>query len=242
MAIPITTSASWGEYSSNSERQDSPIPGRILLQVAMLLLATSFSVAAAPDLGGVWIGSRGGGQEQDTRTPDYTDEGRQLLESYDLFVDDPGYGCNPASISRLWDNPTPTEILQYDDRVVLIHEYLDFERSIPLDQEGHAEGLDNSQVGHSIGWYEGETLVIDTTGYSSGYISTIFGVPQTETLHTTERLTRSGDDDSFVLEIVNDDPSVFATPWVTTRTYFRRPEITRLPFDCVVEDAGYENL
>lgn len=213
---------------------------RVLIPVAILWCTALPAADGVPDLSGIWVGSRDGGQERDSRTPDYTVAGRQILEAYDLFVDDPGYGCNPASISRLWDNPTPTEIVQYDDRVVLIHEYLDFERTIPLDQDGHTAGLPARQVGHSIGWYEGSTLVIDTIGYSSGYISTITGIPQTESLHTVERLTLSDDGNSFVLEITNDDPLAFATPWVTTRTYVHRPGLTRLPFDCVLEDAGYE--
>ena len=217
-------------------------PTRSVLLLAMILSCTTLRAAdEIPDLNGVWVGSRDGGQERDTRTPDYTDEGLKLLESYDLFVDDPGYGCNPASISRLWDNPTPTEILQQDDQVVLIHEYLDFERTIPIGQDAHATGMVDRQVGHSIGWLEGATLVIDTIGYSSGYISTIYGIPQTESLHTVERLTLSDDGSSFLLEITNDDPTAFATPWVTTRTYVKRTDITRLPFDCVLEDAGYED-
>ena len=40
----------------------------------------------------------------------------------------------------------------------------------------------------------------------------------------------------------NDDPIAFAMPWVTTRMYVHRPGLTRLPFDCVVEDAGYEEF
>ena len=215
---------------------------RVLVPVALLCCSALPAADGVPDLSGIWIGSRDGGQERDIRTPDYTATGRQILEGYNLFVDDPGYGCNPASISRLWDNPTPTEIVQHDDRVVLIHEYLDFERSIPLDQGGHASGLPARQVGHSIGWYEGSTLIIDTIGYSSGYISTITGIPQTESLHTVERLTLSSDGNSFVLEITNDDPVAFASPWVTTRTYVQRPGLTRLPFDCVLEDASYEEF
>ena len=215
---------------------------RVLIPVAILWCSALPAADGVPDLSGIWIGSRDGGQERDTRTPDYTAAGRQILEGYDLFVDDPGYSCSPASISRLWDNPTPTEIVQYDDRVVLIHEYLDFERSIPLDQESHASGLPARQVGHSIGRYEGSTLIIDTIGYSSGYISTITGIPQTESLHTVERLTLSSDGNSFVLEITNDDPVAFASPWVTTRTYVHRLGLTRLPFDCVLEDASYEEF
>ncbi len=244
MTTPATASPLGSGLTQRSEIQKgfSRCVRRSLIPVAILWCTALPAADGVPDLSGIWVGSRGGGQEQDVRTPDYTAAGRQALEAYDLFVDDPGYTCSPASISRLWDNPTPTEIVQYDDRVVLIHEYLDFERTIPLDQDGHESGLPARQVGHSIGWYEGSTLVIDTIGYTSGYISTITGIPQTEALHTVERLTLSSDGNSFVLEITNDDPVAFATPWVTTRTYVHRPGLTRLPFDCVVEDAGYEEF
>ena len=194
-----------------------------------------------PDLNGVWIaaGGRRGGPPGGTR-PQTTAEARRLMEAYDLLVDDPGYECSPASIWRAWANPTPTEIEQQEDRVILRHEYMDVVRTVHLDRSDRATDARPNVVGHSIGWYEGSTLVIDTTGFSRSVIQTVSGLPQTETLRTVERLTLSDDGQTFQHEQTHEDPATFTTPWTATRTYRRAPELTLLEFDCVLEDAGYE--
>ena len=65
-------------------------------------------------------------------------------------------------------------------------------------------------------------------------------MPQTGTLHTVERLTLSEDGQTFQFELTNEDPATLKAPWTSTRTYRLAPEIELLPFDCVLEDAGYE--
>ena len=197
-----------------------------------------------PDLNGVWIaaGGRRGGPPGGRTGPQPTAEGRRLMDAYDLLVDDPGYECSPASILRVWANPTPTEIEQREDRVILRHEYMDVVRTAYLDRRDQATDAQPNVVGHSIGWYEGSTLVIETTGFSPSVIQTISGLPQTETLRTVERLTLSDDGQTFQYELTHKDPATFTEPWTSTRTYRRAPELTLLEFDCVLEDAGYEGL
>ena len=196
-----------------------------------------------PDFNGVWIaaGGRRGRPPGGTR-PQTTAEARRLMQGYDLLVDDPGYECSPASILRAWVNPTPTEIEQQEDRVILRHEYMDVVRSVDLSRRDHATDAQPRVVGHSIGWYGGSTLVIDTTGFSRSIIQTVSGLPQTETLRTVERLTLSDDGQTFQLELTHEDPATFTAPWTSTRTYRRASEFTLLEFDCVLEDAGYEQL
>ena len=89
--------------------------------------------------------------------------------------------------------------------------------------------------------YEGSTLVIDTIGFTRSVISPVSGLPQTETLHAVERLTLSDDGQTFSHDLMFEDPVTLTVPWVTTgRVYQRRPDMTLLPWDCVLEDAGYE--
>ena len=197
-----------------------------------------------PDSNGVWIagGGRRGGPPRGGTRPQTTAEARRLMEAYDLLVDDPGYECSPASVWRAWANPTPTEIEQQEDRVILRHEYMDGVRTVYLDKRDHATDAQPNVVGCSIGWFEGSTLVIDTTGFSRSVIQTVSGLPQTETLRTVERLTLSDDGRTFQHELTHEDPATFTAPWTSTRTYRRAPELTLLEFDCVLEDAGYEEL
>ena len=213
-----------------------------------------------PDFNGVWLGGARGAPQSGTGAqgamgaqggmaapgggrgrPRPTASAQSAMDAYDLLVDDPAYVCSTASISRAWGNPTPTEIEQHEDREILRHEYMDVERIIYVDGRDHPADAESNVVGNSIGWYEGSTLVIDTTGFSPSVISTVSGLPQTETLHVVERLTLSDDGQTFSRDLTFEDPATLVTPWVITgRTYQRRPDMTLLPWDCVLEDAGYE--
>jgi hypothetical protein len=59
-----------------------------------------------------------------------------------------------------------------------------------MDGRKHPAELDPTWFGHSIGWYEGDTLVIDTVGYNDKFWMDHRGHPHSEKLHTIERWTR----------------------------------------------------
>jgi len=240
------------------------ILGFVIAFAASLLLAQQNSGPDdIPDFNGVWLAGGGGGGGMGAQgaqggmgamgaqggmgapggrtRAQVTAAAQRAMDEYDLLVDDPAYVCSPSSISRAWGNPTPSEIEQHEDFVILRHEYMDVERIIYIDGRDHPADAEPNVVGNSIGWYEGRTLVIDSVGFSPSVISTVSGLPQTETLHVLERLTLSEDGQTLVRELTYDDPATLVAPWVTGgRTYQRRPDITMLPWDCVLEDAGYE--
>ncbi len=241
------------------------ILGIVIAFAAPLLLAQQPGGADdIPDFNGVWLAGGGGAPQGGMGAPggmgppggmgatggmgapggrtraQVTREAQRVMDDYDLLVDDPAYVCSASSISRAWGNPTPTELEQHADRVILRHEYMDVERIIYIDGRDHPADAEPNVFGNSIGWYEGSTLVIDTVGFSPSVISTVSGIPQTETLHAVERLTLSDDGQTFRRELMYEDPATFTAPWTSSRTYQRRPDITMLPWDCVLEDAGYE--
>jgi len=224
----------------------APIAAMLFAQIVppTILAQSTRGESDIPDLSGVWIGGgggRGGPRGRGGRGGmQPTVEAQRLMDAYDLLVDDPGYECSPASISRAWANPTPTEIEQQEDRVILRHEYMDVVRTIYLDARDQPTDRPPNVVGHSIGRYEGSTLVIESSGFSPSVISTVNGLPQTETLRTVERLTLSDDGQTLRHELTHEDPATLRAPWTTTRTLRRAPELTLLPFDCVLEHAGYE--
>ncbi len=174
--------------------------------------------------------------------PQLTAAALQIRDRYDLFVDDPGYLCSPSSINRVWSNPVPIEIEQHADRVILRYEYMDAVRTVYLDGRSQSADRPPEVLGHSVGRFEGSTLVIESTGFTFGYIGTVSGTPQTETLSTVERLTMTEDGQLFRLNIAHEDSATFTTPWISTRDFARRTDLERLEWDCVLEDAGYEEI
>jgi hypothetical protein len=228
-------------YENLAGREVSVICLMVLLAaiVAMPVLSADGDV---PDLNGVWVGvGQGGGGGMRAR-PQVTPAAQQIMDDFDLLVDDPGYSCSPSSLSRAWANPTPSEFEQHDDRVILRHEYMDVVRTIYLDGRTRPESAPLDVVGFSNGYYDGMTLVVETTGFSPSYISTVIGIPQTTTLTAVERMSLADDGQMLRVELSYLDPATFREPWTITRTYRRAPDLTLLEFGCVLEDAGYEDF
>lgn len=175
--------------------------------------------AVPPDLAGPWMrdrSSRSAAPEPGDERPGeefFTLAGWAAQAAYDPRFDDPSLECNGASIARLWSElGTPTDIEQYDDRVIIHHEYMDTERTIPLGTREHPADVTPSQFGHSVGWYEGSTLVIDTVGFTAGVLIPQPGVLHSEALHMIEHLTSNPLEGSLKLEWLAEDPEYFKSP------------------------------
>jgi len=85
-------------------------------------------------------------------------------------------------------------------------------RTVYLDGRTHPANFSPTFYGHSIGWWEGDTLVIDTVGYNEGFWMDRDGLPHTDKLHTVERLTRT-DAAALKYELTVDDPGAYTKPW-----------------------------
>jgi hypothetical protein len=88
-------------------------------------------------------------------------------------------------------------------------------RTIYLDGRQHPANLAPSYYGHSIGHFEGDTLVVDTVGYNERmWVSNLEGMPHSEKLHTIERFTRT-DFNTIKYEMTIDDPGAYTATWKT---------------------------
>ena len=171
--------------------------------IAIVLVVSTWNMSNAqdglPDFNGVWLAAPGtiGGVEYGEMgaltPPQLTVEAQRLRDEYDLLVDDPAFQCSPASVNRVWSNPVPIEIEQYPDRVILKYEYMDGLRTVYLDGRSNPSDAPRQALGHSVGRFEGSTLIIETAGFMSSTIGAVTGTPQTESLRTVERLTMSSD-------------------------------------------------
>ncbi len=109
-------------------------------------------------------------------------------------------------------------------------------RTVYMDGRTHPANLEPSYYGHSIGWWEGDTLVIDSTGFNEGFWFDRDGLPHTEQLRTLERLTRT-DHDTLRYELLVDDPGVYTAPWKGALN-LRWEGNTEL-FEYVCQEANY---
>jgi hypothetical protein len=85
-------------------------------------------------------------------------------------------------------------------------------RTVYMDGRSHPRGLQPSYYGHSIGWWEGDTLVIDSTGFNESFWLDRRGLPHTTQLHTVERFKRT-DAETIEYEIDIHDPGAYTAPF-----------------------------
>jgi hypothetical protein len=111
------------------------------------------------------------------------------------------------------------QIFQSPGYVVILSEMIHEARVIPLDGRPHLPPSVREWNGDSIGHWEGNTLVVDTTNYNGkGMIATsaatarIRGIHESEALHVLERFTRV-DANTISYEVTVDDPNVYTGPW-----------------------------
>jgi len=128
---------------------------------------------------------------------------------------DPEGFCLPPGGPRAFATPYPAEIIQHRDRIMVV-----FEGGGHVWREIHMDGREHPPLneinptyfGHSIGHWEGDTLVIDTIGYNEKTWLDYSGTHHTNQLHTVEYITRPYKE-KLNYRILIDDPGAFYEPW-----------------------------
>lgn len=190
-----------------------------------------------PDLNGVWLG---GGPHGATPSDTPRDLSAGLLPGEEIVLlpwaqevkdgrlaqDDPEANCLPTGVPRI--APFPWRIVQVPAYGEATHLYFLFEgnihsyRQIFMDGREHPDDLDPTWYGHSIGRWEGDTLVIDSVGFNDRFWFGYEGRPHTEQLHTIERYTRT-ELESLENEITIIDPGAYEKPFTAKFTATLRP-------------------
>jgi hypothetical protein len=139
-----------------------------------------------------------------------TEAARQKAGTYDPSVQvELGSTCQPPSIIYSMQGPFPIEIYQGRDLVVIKMEYFDVVRVIHLSQDAHPEDIPSTVSGHSIGHWEGDTLVVDTVAIkASTFLNN--GLDHTEGMHLIEHFRLSEDGQKLFIMQEYEDPAVFA--------------------------------
>jgi len=130
--------------------------------------------------------------------------------------------CLPGGMPQMMISvPFPIQILQTPGLVTTLHEEFNVFRLIHLDQE-HPDDLDPTYLGHSVGRWEGDTLVVDTVGRNDRTTIDMLGMPHSDQIRVVERI-RLLNPDQLENVITVDDPVAFTRPWSMRRTYRRAP-------------------
>ena len=130
---------------------------------------------------------------------------------------DPEGYCLPPGGPRMMATPYPMEIIQLPEqkRIVMTFEgATHIWREIYLDGRSHPSGdaLNPTYLGHSVGHWQGDTLVVDMVGFNEATWIDYSGHPHTDLLHVVEKLTRR-DKNTLHYEVTIDDPGAYTKPW-----------------------------
>jgi hypothetical protein len=152
---------------------------------------------------------------------------KRVLESFNKRgIDDPASLCLPLGVPRsALVGLFPLQIVQTENQVLILYEYMSAYRVIPLNAQ-HPDDVVSSYMGDSVGRWEGDTLVVDVTGFNDRTWLTGTGTFHSDALHVTERYTRI-DKDQINYDVTMDDPKVLTQPWTIHTTLMHR-EGTRL--------------
>jgi hypothetical protein len=156
-----------------------------------------------------------------------------------FLADEPYTRCKPSPAARSFGTAYGIELMNLpgSDRVYLFqtggaHSF----RVIYLDGRTHPARVEPSAFGHSIGWWDGDTLVIDTIGFDESAWLERWAMPHTDQLHTLERVTRS-DFNTLKYELTVDDPGAYLGRW--TSGYIKRWNANQETFEYVCQENNY---
>jgi hypothetical protein len=164
-------------------------------------------VGCAPRLPGA--AGAGGGPDR----PRYKPEAQATVDDLNArqVETDPVLRCFNPGLPRIGP---PDKIVQQTDQVIFLYEDVtgDHFRVVPLDGRGHRDDVEPHALGDAVGWWEGDTLVVETVNFTAHDTwLTDDGSFHTAGLKVTERITRDGDQIEW--RAVVEDPEVLAEPW-----------------------------
>ncbi|HEY8519113.1 MAG TPA: hypothetical protein VIN61_03460 [Gammaproteobacteria bacterium] len=158
---------------------------------------------------------------------------------------DPETYCYLPGIPRATYMPFPFQIVQAGggDDILFIYEYASANRLVEMNE--HKEPPVDTWMGQSNGHWEGDTLVIETTGFNGRTWLDRAGNHHSSALKVTERITRMGPN-HLQYEATLEDPNTYSRPWTISMPLYRRiePNAQLLEFKCVpfAEELMYKDL
>lgn len=160
-----------------------------------------------------------------------TEQARATREKWDPFSpDNPFPGCIPKGMPQIMEQPNPIEFVNRGDEIVLRMEEFDAVRVISL-ADPPAEPGPPRRMGYSFGRWEGNTLIVETSGINHPYFSQD-GLLQSEEMQVTERFTVNEEGSRLDYEQTAFDPWLLTEAFTRTKAWVWVPGDQVLPFNC----------
>jgi len=145
----------------------------------------------------------------------------------------PGQSCHPQGVPAYTLAQGPLIILQTPKKVTMIEESSQMVRHVYMNEQ-HPANVKASWLGHSVGRYEGDTLVVDTVGLNRKTFVDAFRTPHSERLHVVERWRIIEGGLTLEVRFRVEDSDTFERPWESYVQYRRAQE----PFEEIICQEG----
>ena len=187
--------------------------------------ATDFGVGGVPEGQREIPGARGTPEAEIVRDPNarrparsfvgLTDAGQAEMERI-AAIPRLERSCAPGSIISDWGGEPVNRVTQAADTITLAYGAHGRERTIDMRSTIHSGGIEPSWSGHSIGWWDGDVLVVDTIGFLPG---TLVGTtPHSNQLHVVERFSLDADAMTLTRQFRAEDPLYLTEPFTGSTT------------------------
>ena len=200
-----------------------------------------------PDLSGLWL-TRGiyiGNIARDLKEePPMQPWAAELYKQRrdTLSKDDPTGRCIPGGVPRSTAVPYPFKILTTTSNIVVVlYEAVHAYRQIFTDGRPLPKDPNPNWMGYSIGRWEGDTFVVESSGFNDNVWLDNNGHPAGESLRVTERFRRKNFG-SMDVEITVDDPKTYTRPWNVTLPLVFQPDTEMLEYICPENEKDYDRL
>jgi hypothetical protein len=163
-----------------------------------------------------------------------TDAAKRAIATFDPATQSTVSGCRPKGMPLLMLTPTPIEIVDRGSTILVRTEEYDTERTIHMPGSPQADSPARSPAGHSVGRWDGRTLVVETRQVENRYL-TETGVPQGPDASFVERFTPTTDGSRLDYSVTITDSTALLAPLELRRHWVSRPGEKVLPYNCNVQ-------
>lgn len=148
-------------------------------------------------------------------------------------ANDPTLFCQPYGFARQATNPLPMIIRREGENLVIQYEEWSLSRTIYMDGREHPEALEPTPLGHSIGRFEGDALVVETVGLGPDiFYSFVSGGGYSDQARGMERYTLAEHPRRLTLELTIEDPVMLREPYTIVKTWLYTPDMQLVEDSC----------